>query len=103
MAVPRSLPLLLMLLGLAACGSRLSSADLERQQDCRAQADGQFDRQNRYLMSERSQTDTPFSSSGMPGDPSRGLGDVFRRDRMVDDCLHSTDTAPVATAPGRRS
>jgi hypothetical protein len=91
--VPGRLVILAALLQLGGCGSRLSSADLERQQDCRTQADHLFDQQNRYLMSERSQTDTPFSSSGMPGDPTRGLDDQYRRDRMVDDCLHSTDGA----------
>ena len=83
--------ILTILLQTGGCGSQLSPADLERQQDCRTQADHLFDQQNRYLMSERSQTDTPFSSSGMPGDPSRGLDDQYRRDRMVDDCTHSTD------------
>ncbi len=79
----------ILLLPLAGCGQPRSSAELEQQQACGQQADRQFEKQNRYLMSERDQTDTPFSSSGMPGDTTRGLNDQYGRDRMVDDCMHS--------------
>ena len=78
------------LAGLAAgCTQPRSSAELEQQQACGQQADRQFEKQNRYLLSERDQTDTPFSSSGLPGDTTRGLNDQYGRDRAVDDCMHS--------------
>ncbi len=77
-------------LWLAGCGPRsLSPADLDRQADCRAQADRQFEKQNRYLLSEQDQTGTPFSSHGIPGDTTSGLGDLYRRDRDVDRCVNA--------------
>ncbi len=74
---------------LAGCAHPQSSAELEQQQACGQQADRQFEKQNRYLLSERDQTDTPFSSSGLPGNTTEGLNDQYSRDRMVDDCMHS--------------
>lgn len=74
---------------LAGCGQPRTGAELEQQQACGQQADRQFEKQNRYLLSERDQTDTPFSSSGLPGDTTQGLNDQYGRDRMVDDCMHS--------------
>ena len=88
------------LLGLlAGCGQPRSSAELEQQQACGQQADRQFDKQNRYLMSERDQTDTPFSSSGLPGDTTQGLNDQYSRDRMVDDCMHSLSGTEPTVRP----
>ena len=85
----------ILLAPLAGCGEKRSSAELERQQACGQQADRQFEKQNRYLLSERDQTSTPFSSSFLPGDPTRGLNDQYSRDRMVDDCLHSLSDEPI--------
>ena len=88
------------LLGLlAGCGQPRSGAELEQQQACGQQADRQFDKQNRYLMSERDQTDTPFSSSGLPGDTTQGLNDQYSRDRMVDDCMHSLSGTEPTVRP----
>jgi hypothetical protein len=89
---PKSLAMAGLLLGLSGCAHPLSSADVERQTDCRAQADRQYEKQNRYLMSEQDQTSTPYSSHGIPGDTTSGLSDVYRRDRAVDACMHSTPT-----------
>ncbi len=80
---------LVLLASLGGCGQPRTSAELEQQQTCGQQADRQFEKQNRYLMSERDQTDTPFSSSGLPGNTTQGLNDQYSRDRMVDDCMHS--------------
>lgn len=86
--VVAALPMALLLL-LAGCAPRASEAEMAHEQSCGQQADRQFDKQNRYLMSEQDQSATPFSSSGVIGDTSHGLDDQYRRDRMVDDCLHS--------------
>ena len=87
---------------LAGCSRPETSADLERRQDCTRQADQEFNKQNRYQLSEEDQSSTPFSSSGLIGVPNKGLSDQYRRDRMVDDCLHSTpDTAPTILPSGR--
>lgn len=89
------LPSLVGLLSLGACAARTASpGDLDRQADCRAQVDRQYEKQNRYLLSEQDQTGTPYSSHGIPGDTTSGLGDLYRRDRNIDDCMRSTD--PVA-------
>ena len=84
---------------LAGCGQPRTGAEQERQQACGQQADRQFEKQNRYLMSERDQTATPFSSSGLPGDPTRGLNDQYGRDRMVDDCMHSLSGTEPTVRP----
>ncbi len=89
----------LLLSPLAGCSQPRSGAELERQQACGQQADRQFEKQNRYLMSERDQTATPFSSSGLPGDPTRGLNDQYGRDRMVDDCMHSLSGTEPTVRP----
>lgn len=74
---------------LGGCTPPQSEADQEHERSCGQQADRQFDKQNRYLMSEQDQSTSPFSSSGTIGNTSQGLDDQYRRDRMVDDCLHS--------------
>ena len=90
-----NLPHLVVLLSLGACAAHaLSPADLDRQADCRAQVDRQYEKQNRYLLSEQDQTGTPYSSHGFAGDTTSGLSDLYRRDRNIDDCMRSTD--PVA-------
>lgn len=83
---------LLACLSLNECARPMSSAELDRQTDCRTQVDRQYEKQNRYLLSEQAQTGTPYSSHGIPGDTTDGLGDLYRRDRNVDACLHSTTT-----------
>ena len=103
MRAPAAILLASVVFGLGGCTAPLSQADLDRQDDCRQQADRQFDKQNRYLMSEQDQTGTPFSSHGFPGDTTRGLDDLYRHDRMVDDCLHDAGSAPPAVQPVPRS
>ena len=84
---------------LAGCAPQRTGAELEQQQACGQQADRQFEKQNRYLMSERDQTDTPFSSSGMPGNTTQGLNDQYSRDRMVDDCMHTLSGTEPTVRP----
>ncbi len=93
---------LLLLIGvLAGCAAPQSGADLERQADCGRQADQQFNKQNRYQLSEEDQSSTPYSSSGLIGVPNKGLNDEYRRDRLVDDCLHSASETTPVLLPGR--
>ena len=89
------------LLLLAGCVAPRSGADLERQTECGQQADQQFNKQNRYQLSEEDQSSSPFSSSGLIGVPNKGLNDEYRRDRLVDDCLHSAPETTPALLPGR--
>ena len=93
-----AIALLLPLPYLSGCaGQHLDRAALSRQSDCRAQADRRYEAQNRSLLSEADQTGTPFSSSGVPGDTSAGLSDLYRRDR--DACSRRRRGAPVPGDP----
>ena len=83
-------PALIVLAALAGCAgpqgssNRSSSAAVR---SCRASADASFNRQNRYLLSERDQKDTPFSTSFVSGDTSRGLPSTYAYDTQLSDCL----------------
>ncbi len=86
-------------LALAGCSTATppSHADQAAASACEKQADQTFLTQNRYLLSERDQRDTPFSTSGLPGITSNGLGQRYGRDEQLAGCLRqnsqSTDTA----------
>ena len=89
--MPRAtLPVLLALLA-AGCtpppptsSSRANAAALA---SCRASTNQSFDRQNRYLLSERSTVDVPFSTSGNPGVTTRGLTQRYDYDTQLASCL----------------
>ncbi len=71
---------------------------------CRSRTDQVYERQNRYLLSERDTRDSPFSTSGTTGITSAGLSQRFARDSMYDSCIGSN--APdlgntPASAPGQ--
>ena len=100
-AWPAALAVLLLCGGLAGCTAPQSSADLERQQECGRQADQEFNKQNRYQLSEEDQSSSPFSSSGLIGVPNKGLNDEYRRDNLVDDCLHAAPETTPTIVPGR--
>ena len=95
-----SLPVLLVLLA-AGCtppppssASRASAAALA---SCRTSTNQSFDRQNRYLLSERSTVDTPFSTSGDPGVTTRGLTQSYDYGSQLASCL-SASGAPAGAA-----
>ncbi len=81
---------LIILAAVAGCagpqssGNRASSGAVR---SCRASADASFNRQNRYLLSERDEKDTPFSTSFVAGDTSRGLPSTYAYDTQLSDCL----------------
>ncbi len=60
---------------------------------CKARTDAAFARQNRFLLSTRDTTDTPFSTSGAPGNTTSGLSLEYERESMLDSCLGGTNTA----------
>ena len=100
--VRASLPVLLVLFA-AGCtppppssGSRASAAAVA---SCRATTNHSFDRQNRYLLSERNTTDSPFSSSGDPGVTTRGLTQRYDYDTQLASCLDASN-APANVARG---
>ncbi len=80
--------------------TRASAAALA---SCRQSADSSFQRQNRYLLSERDQTDTPFSTSGLSGITTRGLGQRYDYDNQLSSCLAASDADNSQTAPATSS
>lgn len=74
---------------LAGCGDQPPRTHAEQAAiaGCRQRADEAFLKQNRALLSERTMVDSPFSSTGITGITSAGLGDRFARDQMVSDCV----------------
>jgi len=100
---PRDLVLLALLAAVTGCGAldqRESPENRAALKDCRAEADRVFDAQNRYQMSERDSSSTPYSGNALPNDLGAGLSDRYARDKMVDSCLArgATDTGTPSTA-----
>jgi hypothetical protein len=56
---------------------------------CRASTERSFNEQNRYLLSERDTTDSPFSTSGVTGVTTRGLSQRYDYDTLLQNCLSS--------------
>jgi hypothetical protein len=86
---------------LASCGlyTRPTSEDREARQDCDAEADRIFAVRNRYQMSERDSTNTPYAGNTLPSNPTAGLSDQYEEDKLVDSCLaHGTNAAASANA-----
>ncbi len=57
---------------------------------CRSDTDAAFEKQNRYLLSERDTTDSPYSSSGDTGITTRGLSQQYGYDEDFSRCLAAT-------------
>lgn len=89
---------LLLLVPLGGCGFPPPNSEAQRDADqgCRADANRIYNTQNRYLLSERSSPDTPYSGATPPPLPSDGLSDRYGYDQMVDSCLKRSDAVPVA-------
>jgi hypothetical protein len=66
---------------------------------CKVDADRAYLQQNRVLLSERSQRDTPFSSSGMVGVTSSGLPQLYGRSADFEACLRSHSVEGAAAEP----
>ena len=67
---------------------------------CKADADRTYLQQNRVLLSERSQRDTPFASAGTIGVTSEGLPQLYGRSSDFEACLRSrqVEGAPAGVA-----
>jgi hypothetical protein len=99
----------LLLLAIGGCASSpqngaVARADSTTLASCRASTNRAFDRQNRYQISERDQTASPFSTSGDTGITSRGLSDRYQFDNQLASCLSASggDAAlpPIPPAGG---
>jgi hypothetical protein len=88
----------LALCGLSGCGFPAPQSGEERaaQDDCREEANRQYNAQHRDALSERDGSDTPFSGATPPPLPSDGLSDRYAFDQSVDTCLKRSAAVPVA-------
>lgn len=67
---------------------------------CRTRADTIYNQRNRGEVYKAdtfatSSRDSPFATTGLPGNTSAGLGSQYQRDQFQDDCLNSTGTGAV--------
>jgi hypothetical protein len=87
--------LALVVLALAGCEKPLppSRASVAALSACRTRADEIYLKQNRAVLSERDQSYSPQSASGLSGITTTGLADLYGRDQMVSDCLNSMGPA----------
>ncbi len=94
---------LIILAALSSCAPRSPAAEAERAATlaCRRQADQVYLKQNRFLLSQRDTTATPFSSSGSSGVTSAGLGQAYGRDEMVQSCMANFHDRQAATSQTR--
>ena len=99
------LPVLLVLMA-AGCSPRPSTTasrgTAAAVASCRADTNRAFDRQNRYLLSERDQTANPYSTSGDTGVTTSGLTQRYDYDTQLADCLASSN-APAAAGSAATS
>jgi hypothetical protein len=91
----------LVLLALAGCAAPQSQTPETRASAaaaaaCRTSTETSFNRQNRYLLSERDTTDSPFSTSGVTGITTRGLTQQYDYNRQLSSCLSSSNSSAAA-------
>jgi hypothetical protein len=87
--------------GLAAgCGFPAPQSGVERAaaDDCREDANRQYNAQHRDELAERDSRDTPFSGATPPPLPSDGLSDRYAFEQSVDTCLKRSAAVPVSGA-----
>ena len=77
-----------------------AQADAETRAACEKRANDAYDQQNRAeIYAPQSQVNTPYSTNYIPGDPNRGLSDLFVHDRMIADCVRNTGTGTDRNVP----
>jgi hypothetical protein len=88
--------------------SAQSRADQQTMTACRQRADEVFAEQNRGAPYDPDYRLSPFSSSYVPGITTRGLGERYSRDTMIDNCVRNAGTsspnqssAPIARPDAR--
>ena len=91
--------LLVVLGGCQFGGAGAGAGDRQAVAACKADADRTYLQQNRVLLSERSQRDTPFSSSGTVGVTSAGLPQLYGRSSDVEACLRRRQASAAAAQP----
>ena len=91
-----SMILMLALIATAGCASRQpqtpeARASAAAAASCRSSTESSFNRQNRYMLSERDTTDAPFSTSGVTGITTRGLTQRYDYDTQLASCLSASN------------
>jgi len=102
--MPRQLALALLLSTLAACarpGPPLRAANPTVIADCRAEADRQYQAQNRVELSQQDERDNPFAAGYVSGIVTRGLSSRYALDNQVDSCIRANGGNPAATPDTR--
>lgn len=82
-------------------GGRRAGLTAAQAAECRARSEEVYRTQNRadvyradtYASSTR---DSPFSTSGLPGITSSGLGSQYGRERALNDCYNASAAGPTA-------
>lgn len=88
---------LLLLAGLAGCANTMQDRQREATRAaCRTQVDRAFEVQNRATFYRDNQDNLPFSSYGLPSNPTAGLSLLHRRETEVENCVRGSS----ANAPG---
>ena len=80
-------PVLVALLAVAGCAARPETPQLATENACAKLADAREQAQDRDRLIADDQSLSPLSSSGLPDDPSAGLGALYAHDEAVDDCV----------------
>ncbi len=97
------MPALLLAAALGACGvyQTPTREDKEALATCRSEADRVFAARNRYLLSERDGSASPFSGNTLAYNPNAGLSDQYEQQQLQDTCLARSAGGP-AVVPGTR-
>jgi hypothetical protein len=98
-------------IALSGCGAPQggqAQADAATRAACQQRANQAYDQQNRgEIYSPPVNVNTPYSAGYSPGQPDRGLSDLFAHDRMVNDCIRNTGTgterSPTSPPPASRA
>ena len=82
------------LLTLAGCGPEQTTQREQEEAACQAQASRVDAKVNRADLAERDSSNTPLSSTGLPGIDTTPLSEAYAHDTIVNDCLNATGTPP---------
>jgi hypothetical protein len=91
----------------AGCGlyQPVTAEDRDASSACNVEADRVFAAQNRYQLSERDQSNSPYAGNTLPSNPTAGLSDRYQEGQYVDNCLARSaagqPAGPTATSAAK--